>query len=113
MSKITTILKREYLTRVRKKSFIVMTILGPILLASIMIIPIYLSQVSDKQSIIGVIDETDFLYDSFKSDNNIAFEKLNTDINTAKENLRKGKYTAVLFIPVSYTHLTLPTKRIV
>jgi ABC-2 type transport system permease protein len=99
MSKITTILKREYLTRVRKKSFIVMTILGPILLASIMIIPIYLSQVSDKQSLIGVIDETEFFYQSFKSDNNIAFEKLNTDINTAKEELREGKYTAILFIP--------------
>ncbi len=99
MSKILTILKREYLTRVKKRSFIVMTILGPILLASIMIVPIYLSQVTDKQKVVGVIDETGFFYDTFKSSDNLVFEPLTTDIVTAKENLRQSDYYAVLYIP--------------
>ena len=43
MNKIALIIKREYLVRVKKKSFIIMTILGPILIAAIMIVPIWLS----------------------------------------------------------------------
>ncbi len=37
MNKILLIIKREYFTRVKKKSFIIMTILGPLLMAGMMI----------------------------------------------------------------------------
>ncbi|MBN1599504.1 MAG: ABC transporter permease [Bacteroidales bacterium] len=47
MNKINKIIKREYITRVRKRSFIIMTILGPILFAAFMIVPIWLSQLED------------------------------------------------------------------
>ena len=61
MNKILLIIKREYLSRVKKKSFILMTILGPILMVGIMIVPIWLStQKSEKQKI-EVIDES-FLF---------------------------------------------------
>ena len=43
MHKIWLIIKREYLVRVRKKSFIVMTIVGPLLMAALMIVPTYLA----------------------------------------------------------------------
>jgi ABC-2 type transport system permease protein len=43
MNKILLILKREYLTRVKKKSFIIMTFLGPLLMAALMIVPVVLS----------------------------------------------------------------------
>ena len=36
MSKIGLIIKREYTTRIRKKSFIIMTILGPLLFAGLL-----------------------------------------------------------------------------
>jgi ABC-2 type transport system permease protein len=39
MNKISVIIKREYFTRVRKKSFIIMTILAPLLMVSIIILP--------------------------------------------------------------------------
>ena len=39
MNKISVIIKREYVTRVRKKSFIIMTILAPLLMAAIFIVP--------------------------------------------------------------------------
>jgi ABC-2 type transport system permease protein len=38
MLKIWLIIQREFLVRVKKKSFIVMTILGPILIAALMIV---------------------------------------------------------------------------
>ena len=43
MRKIWLIIKREYLVRVRKKAFIVMTIVGPLLMAALMIVPTYLA----------------------------------------------------------------------
>ena len=44
MNKIWLILSREYLVRVRKKSFIIMTFIGPILFGGITIVPIWLSK---------------------------------------------------------------------
>jgi ABC-2 type transport system permease protein len=58
MGKIRLIILREYLTRVRKKSFIVMTIVGPLLIAGISVVPIFLKQYSDKSTTIAVIDES-------------------------------------------------------
>jgi len=59
MNKIKLIIAREYLTRVRKKSFIVMTILGPILMAAMIVVPVFLATMDDSsQRKIAVIDET-------------------------------------------------------
>jgi len=49
MNKILLIIKREYLSRVRKKSFIIMTILGPVLMASLILAPILLIDSSDQE----------------------------------------------------------------
>ena len=57
MNKIWLIIFREYLVRVRKKSFIIMTILAPLLLASIMVIPIYLANESKDVRIIAVSEK--------------------------------------------------------
>ena len=58
MNKIKIIIKREYLTRVRKKSFIVMTILGPILICALWLIPFLLQQTGETRAEIMVIDRT-------------------------------------------------------
>ncbi|NTW33164.1 MAG: ABC transporter permease, partial [Bacteroidetes bacterium] len=47
MKKILIIIKREYLSRVKKRSFIVMTILGPLLMAAMFIVPVYIAQMSE------------------------------------------------------------------
>jgi len=57
MRKILSVIKREYLQIVRTKGFIIGTILGPVLMASFIIIPIVVSLVSvEKQEYISVID---------------------------------------------------------
>ena len=59
MNKIFAIIQREFITRVRKKSFIIMTILGPVLFAGIMVVPIWLAtQDLGDQKIIQVIDNS-------------------------------------------------------
>ncbi len=60
MNKIGIIIKREYLTRVVKKSFLIMTIIGPILMAGLMIAPAYLAKMDEeKAKDILVIDQTE------------------------------------------------------
>ena len=74
MSKIGLIIKREYTTRVKKKSFIVMTILGPILFASLMILPAVLMQLEDDEfKRIAVIDETGVFVNSLTNTEYIEF----------------------------------------
>ncbi len=63
MNKISVIIKREYLTRVRKKSFIIMTILAPVLMASLMVVPTLLMMNGDKDfKKIAVIEDGSDLF---------------------------------------------------
>ncbi len=49
MNKISLIIKREYSTRVKKKSFIIMTLLMPILMAALFILPAYFAAMDDTE----------------------------------------------------------------
>ncbi len=107
MNKISIIIKREYLSRVRKKSFIIMTILGPILMASIWVIPLYLANISDEEKTIQVLDETGIFISKFKNTDEFTFIPVNIDFETAKNNLSLSGDYALLYIP--QTQLSLPT----
>ena len=59
MNKIGLIIKREYTTRVRKRSFIIMSILGPILFASLMVVPALIAMSEDQEvKRIAVVDSS-------------------------------------------------------
>jgi len=59
MSKIGIVIVREYMTRVRKKSFIILTLVIPILFVGMIIGIVFLSKISDKTAkVIVVSDET-------------------------------------------------------
>lgn len=60
MHKIWLIIKREYLVRVRKKSFIIMTILGPILMAALLIVPTYLAEENKENRIIALNEDANY-----------------------------------------------------
>ena len=107
IKKISLIIKREYLTRVRKRSFIVMTILGPLLMAGMVIVPVYLATHSNDMKTISVIDETGFFTGKFKDSDNMKFHYLITDIYSTKENFSKSGDYALLYIPK--TELNLPS----
>ena len=71
MNKIILIIKREYLTRVKKKSFLIMTLLGPILMAGLMLVPIWLA-IKDKDiQRIEVVDETETFINQFENITNL------------------------------------------
>jgi ABC-2 type transport system permease protein len=61
MNKTGLIIAREYSTRVRKKSFILMTFLGPVLFAALMILPGMLTNMEDTdKSTIAVVEQDSY-----------------------------------------------------
>ncbi|HPK05529.1 MAG TPA: ABC transporter permease, partial [Bacteroidales bacterium] len=84
MNKISLIIQREYLTRVKKKSFIVMTILGPVLMAALFIVPVYLAQMGGEVKTIQVVDETGLFSHRFENTKELIFKPLDLDIEQAK-----------------------------
>lgn len=112
MNKILLIIQREYLIRVKKKSFIIMTILGPILMASLMIVPVYLAQMKSGDSKdIAIIDESGIYDDTFRNSENYEYFQLDLPIDEAKEKLPEFDYYALLYIPE--TKVILPEKAVV
>ena len=72
MSKIGLIISREYRNRVMKKSFLLMTFLTPILMAALIVTPIFLASIKDdEERVMAVVDQTG-LYGEF-------FEGLKSD----------------------------------
>ncbi len=106
MQKTILIIKREYLTRVRKKSFIIMTLVGPVLMAALWIIPIYIATISEGQKVVEVLDETGLFTDKFPTSGNIRFVPVFTELEQAKQNLMISKNDALLYIP--RTDLNMP-----
>lgn len=107
MNKIFLVIQREYLTRVRKKSFIIMTIIGPILMAATMVVPIYLATVSDEIRTIGIVDESGFFVDAFENNNKLEFKPMHMSIQEAKKTYQEIGFDMVLYIPKpSYTYPT-------
>ncbi len=87
MSKISLIIEREYLSRVRKKSFIIMSILGPILFAAMMVVPAWLASMEDDEvKTIAVIDHTNLYAGQIEDTELLKFEFLNEG---SEEDIRK------------------------
>ena len=100
--KIGIIIKREYLTRVRKRSFVIMTILTPILFAALMFLPTILmnnSEKFDKKRTIVVNDETGFFKGKFKNTDAHTFIFEDKDIESLKELVEQEVYDGILYIP--------------
>lgn len=100
MSKISLILQREYLSRVRKKSFIIMTLLGPVLFAAMMVVPTWLSSMEDTiEKKIAIVDHTGLYIDQISDTDLLKFEYVDP---ASEENLRtdfsSSSYYAYLVI---------------
>ncbi|GAB3712080.1 ABC transporter permease [Spirosoma flavus] len=99
MHTIFLIIKREYLVRVRKKSFIIMTILGPLLIFGFYAIIGWAAVSSINQKKIAVIDESGRFINQFKSDNETVFSYPKESLADAKKKFIKQGYDALVFVP--------------
>ena len=101
MNKTLIIIGREFTTRVRKRSFLVLTLVVPILLAGFYAFLMWMLLKDDTQDRkIAVINQS-VLETPFEQINNNTFEYLNTPVDEsgASEFLRQHDYYALISIP--------------
>ena len=113
MNKIGLIIRREYLTRVRKRSFLIMTFLGPILMAAIYIIPITLALNSSNENMrIAVVDESHWFENRFQDNKEHTFVILpGQPIDSVKNLVKENIFDMALYVPP--TQLNIPSNAIV
>lgn len=98
-NKILLIIKREYTTRVRNKSFILSTILLPLVFIGFIVGSVYLTMTSIEQQKIAVNDQSGIFKSSFQNEKGITYD-FTTDINA--NNFSDKGYNAYLNIPLDY-----------
>lgn len=102
MSKISLIIKREYLSRVKKKSFLLVTFLVPILIVGIWGGGIYLAtHDSDTISSVTVVDDSGLFQDALTSSATLTYQFAGDSINALKQSLaqNQAKDHYLLLIP--------------
>ena len=112
MSIISLIIKREFIAKVRNKSFIVMTFLSPLLFVGIALFVGYLSSMKADTKQIAIHDESGKFVGEFLAQNKTS-EEYNyldlsaVDLPTLKKNIIDETYEGVLFIPKAKNNTTL------
>ena len=98
---ILLIIQREFLSRVRKKTFLLVTLIGPLAFAALMVVPALFASASEDTKQIIVLDEPSILL-PHEGKEQYTLEYLDpreNDLELAKELLRDSQYDALLYIP--------------
>lgn len=101
MNHLGLIIKREYINKVRNKSFIVMTFLSPLIMVGIFTLVAYLSQLNnDDVKTISVLDESGLFVNQFEDGDNIKYEVLSgVALEEAKLTVENSDDYGLLYIP--------------
>lgn len=105
MNKIILIINREYLSRVKKKSFLLATFLVPMLFIGMYAAIYFLTKQSfeDTHAIIHVVDDNGTVAPQLKNSEHITYSLSNTDLATQIENVKHGAKNAnLLIIPADF-----------
>ena len=105
MGKIGLIIWREYITRVRKPSFLIMTFLGPLLIAGAVTLMVYFSLKESSEQLVLVVDKPQLLTDKLKDGKDIHF--FYTQEEPSDSAFKAGPYT--LLVDVNEEVLTTNT----
>lgn len=101
MSKTSIIIQREYTSRVKKKSFIIMTILTPLLFAGLMVIPALIMDSDDKdfKKIAVIEDGSDLFTNVIPNTEFMEFDYLgDAGIESLKDTFEEAGYYGILYI---------------
>ena len=99
MDKIWIILEREYLERVKKKSFILSTILTPLIFPLFIAITVFVLTTEEKEErVIALLDKNNFIEDSTRIRGDI-FLKSDNDISEIQNMIDEGEIYGALEIP--------------
>jgi len=101
MHKLPLIIKREYLAKVRNKSFVIMTFLSPILMVGMVVLIAYLAQINDSEKrILAVLNESNYFENDFITTESISYVNFkNISLETAKDSTVSMGFYGLLYIP--------------
>lgn len=100
MSKIGIIIEREYMERVKKKSFVVTTLLMPLLMLLLMALPaIIMNYVDSSATTVAVIDNSGIILPNLKNSNDLTFRPASDA--TVDSAITRDGIDAVLVIPAN------------
>ena len=102
MNKLKLIIQREFLAKVRNRTFIVMTFLSPILMIGMIALVAFLTKSSiEKKSTVAYVDDSGlFQGDEFSKDKSITFEDLTAiGLDKAKILVKESSQEGLLYIP--------------
>ena len=99
MSKIGLVIAQEYKNRVAKKSFLVLTLLMPLLFVALIFTPIWLATLKDgEMKLVAVVDQTG-KYESVFTDNDAYnFELIGEPIDSLRTSEKRSDYEAIVVI---------------
>lgn len=103
INKLKIIIAREYSTRVKKKSFIIMTLLMPLLMVAMTAIPVYIATLEDDEedaTKIAVLDESGITSNSIADNNIVKYSFIDAEeYKTFSDSVNTMPYDALLKIP--------------
>ena len=110
MGKTWKIFKREFFSRIRSKSFIVMTILGPLFLAAVLVVPLLIEKYEqNREKRVAIIDESNLLGQTIRDFESYKFVIVtDVTVDEISKDFANSGFDAVLFIPNNISN-TLPS----
>lgn len=102
MNKLLLIIQREFIAKVRNKSFIIMTFLSPIIAIGMIALVVFLTKKNDEKiKKITYVDNSGlFTKDDFKDTKNIKYEDFTKlGLEATKKEVEDGRYYGVLYLP--------------
>ena len=99
MSKLWLIIKREYLVRVRKKTFILATILTPLAILLLYALPIIMMQWSNDTKRIVIKDDSGIFTRPIADSKKAKFKFSEKSLDELRKTYQKDNFDGVLYIP--------------
>ncbi len=100
MNKLWLIISREYLTRVKKRSFILTTLFAPVAIGLFMVIVgLIFSYQGDDAKTVVIKDSSNILDGKLKDERNFYFEFTDKDLETLSQEAKEEKFDGILVIP--------------
>jgi ABC-2 type transport system permease protein len=114
MNKILLIIQREYLSRVKKKSFLILTFLVPVFVIGVGMLAGYIAMKGkelDGDNKILVADESGIFKEKMHSSGNLTFAYTNRNFDTLKNQFAAEGYDFLLLIPAKTGEIELISEK--
>ena len=98
-NKIGLIIRREYLTRVRKKSFILMSLLGPLIMAGVLTFALWTSLEESEDQKVLVVDDNYPFFENLDGSSKLTYNIMDVSLTQGEALLEVSDYTALLYLP--------------